>query len=142
MHLPPRVTVGIKGEHTRLQTVPGIQGGLQKCLHHSCGRWGLASAQKASAIFQAQGRDGGASSLRRPAQVSFHQQPHPWGLLKSAENGQPPWTHLAILQQHRLILQVYLNHQALPEVFLEGHRVGNECLFGKPWGMDRKEVAV
>ena len=54
----------------------------------SCGCWGLALAQEASAIFQAQGRDGGASSLRRPAQVSSHQQPHPRGLLKSAENGQ------------------------------------------------------
>ena len=35
VHLPPRVTLGIKGEYMRLQTVPGIPGGLQKCLHHS-----------------------------------------------------------------------------------------------------------
>lgn len=63
------------------------------------------------------------------------------GLPKPAEGRVSPQdAHLTILEQHRLILEVHLYYQPLPEVFLKGLRVGNERLFGKPWGMDTEEV--
>lgn len=118
---PPRVTVGIKGEHTRLQTVPGIRGGLQKCLHHSCGRRVWPRLRRHLLSSRHRGRDGGRLGPESQPRYPTHTSSHiPGAILKSAESGQPLGLTGHPPAALCLILQVYLDHQA-PQVFLEGH---------------------